>query len=116
MRERPARWLVKALSVNAQAAEVRLFKALYSVEHCIALPNVETTLTRNVKGRALKSAFGVRTEPLNGHQQEPTMAKPKAPLQALDAIADKVLRYRPKPKSKPARSRQRRKAKLEKSK
>ena len=37
------------------------------------------------------------------------MTAPKA----LDAIADKVLRYRPKPKSKPARSRKRRKAKLE---
>ena len=35
---------------------------------------------------------------------------------ALDAIADKVLRYHPKPKSKPARSRKRRKNKLEKSK
>lgn len=31
---------------------------------------------------------------------------------ALDAIADKVLRFRPKPKSKPARKRQRRKRKL----
>jgi hypothetical protein len=40
------------------------------------------------------------------------MATPKA----LDAIVDKVLRYRPKPKSKPARSRKRRKAKLDKSK
>lgn len=32
----------------------------------------------------------------------------------LDAIADKVLRYRPKPKSKPARRRKRQAAKLEK--
>lgn len=39
----------------------------------------------------------------------------KAP-KVLDAIADKVLRYRPKPKSKPAKRRKRRKAKLEKSK
>jgi hypothetical protein len=31
---------------------------------------------------------------------------------ALDAIVDKVLRYRPKPKSKPARRRKRRAAKL----
>ena len=34
----------------------------------------------------------------------------------LDAIADKVLRYRPKPKSKPARRRKRREAKLVKAK
>jgi hypothetical protein len=34
----------------------------------------------------------------------------------LDAVADKVLRYRPKPKSKPARRRKQRKAKLERSK
>lgn len=34
----------------------------------------------------------------------------------LDAIADKVLRYRPKPKTTPARRRKRRKAKLDKSK
>lgn len=31
---------------------------------------------------------------------------------ALDAIADVVLRYRPKPKSKPARRRKRRKNKI----
>jgi hypothetical protein len=30
----------------------------------------------------------------------------------LDAIADKVLHYRPKPKSKPARRRKRQRAKL----
>jgi hypothetical protein len=35
---------------------------------------------------------------------------------ALDAIADKVLRYRPKPKSKPAKRRVRRAAKLKSSK
>lgn len=35
---------------------------------------------------------------------------------ALDAIADKVLSYRPKPKSARARSRKRRKAKLAKAK
>jgi hypothetical protein len=35
---------------------------------------------------------------------------------ALDAIADKVLAYRPKPKSAPARARKRRKAKLAKAK
>ncbi len=34
---------------------------------------------------------------------------------ALDAIADRVLRYRPKPKSKLARRRKRQAAKLEKS-
>lgn len=33
----------------------------------------------------------------------------------LDAIADKVLRYRPKPKSKPARKRQQRRRKIEKA-
>jgi hypothetical protein len=37
------------------------------------------------------------------------------PPAALDAIADRVLRYRPKPKSKPARRRKRQAAKLEKS-
>jgi hypothetical protein len=39
--------------------------------------------------------------------------KPKAP-KALDAIADVVLAYRPKPKTKPARKRQRIRRKLEK--
>ena len=39
----------------------------------------------------------------------------KMPPKALDAIADTVLRYRPKPKSKPARRRKRRKAKLERT-
>lgn len=33
----------------------------------------------------------------------------------LNAIADKVLGYRPKPKSKPARSRQRKRRKIEKA-
>lgn len=32
---------------------------------------------------------------------------------ALDAVADKVLAYRPKPKSKPARRRKRRKKKID---
>lgn len=32
---------------------------------------------------------------------------------SLDAIVDKVLRYRPKPKSKPARRRKRQAAKLD---
>ena len=41
--------------------------------------------------------------------------RPKSP-KVLDAIADKVLSYRPKPKSAPARSRKRRKAKLVKAK
>lgn len=41
--------------------------------------------------------------------------RPKSP-KVLDAIADKVLSYRPKPKSAPARSRKRRKAKLAKAK
>jgi hypothetical protein len=34
------------------------------------------------------------------------------PQAALDAIADAVLRYRPKPKTKPAKARKRRAAKL----
>lgn len=38
------------------------------------------------------------------------------PPKILDAIADKVLRYRPKPKSKPAKRRKRQKAKIDKSK
>jgi hypothetical protein len=33
--------------------------------------------------------------------------KPQKPLKALDAVADVVLAYRPKPKTKPARQRQR---------
>jgi hypothetical protein len=41
---------------------------------------------------------------------------PLKPPKALDAIADKVLRYRPKPKSKPAKRRKRAKAKLDKPK
>ena len=36
------------------------------------------------------------------------------PPTALDAIADTVLRYRPKPKTKPARRRKRRAAKIAK--
>ena len=35
------------------------------------------------------------------------------PPAALNAIADKVLAYRPKPKSKPARRRKRRKKKID---
>jgi hypothetical protein len=41
------------------------------------------------------------------------MTKQKV-LKALDAIADTVLAYRPKPKSKPGRRRKRRAAKLAK--
>ena len=37
------------------------------------------------------------------------------PPTVLNAIADKVLAYRPKPKSKPARKRQRAKKKLERA-
>ena len=37
----------------------------------------------------------------------------KAP-KILDAVADKVLRYRPKPKSAPAKKRQRKRRKIEK--
>ena len=36
------------------------------------------------------------------------------PEKALDAVADKVLAYRPKPKTKPAKKRQRRRRKLKK--
>jgi len=37
----------------------------------------------------------------------------KKPPTALDAIADRVLAYRPKPKSKPARKRARRRNKIQ---
>lgn len=40
------------------------------------------------------------------------MSAPKV----LDAVADKVLQYRPKPKSKPARRRKRRASKLKRPK
>ncbi len=40
------------------------------------------------------------------------MKKPKAP-KILNAIADVVLRYRPKPQSKPAKKRQRRARKVQ---
>jgi hypothetical protein len=39
-------------------------------------------------------------------------SRPMKTPDALDAIADRVLRYRPKPKSKPAKRRKRRAAKL----
>ena len=42
------------------------------------------------------------------------MKKPKTP-KSLDAIADVVLRYRPKPQSKPAKKRQRQRKKLQKA-
>jgi len=41
------------------------------------------------------------------------MAQAARPPKALDAIADRVLRYRPKPKTKPAKKRLRRKRKIE---
>jgi len=41
------------------------------------------------------------------------MRKPQKPPKALDAIADVVLAYRPKPKTKPARKRARRKKKAD---
>lgn len=43
------------------------------------------------------------------------MAKPKTP-KVLDAMADVVLRYRPKPKSEPAKQRRKKRRKLEKEK
>lgn len=43
------------------------------------------------------------------------MAK-RQPPKALDAIADVVLRYRPKPKSEPAKARRKKRRKLEKAK
>lgn len=43
------------------------------------------------------------------------MTKPKAPKE-LDAIADVVLAYRPKPKSKPAKKRRRKQKRIEKEK
>ena len=42
-------------------------------------------------------------------------SKPKTP-KALDAIADVVLRYRPKPKSEPAKARRRKRRRIEKEK
>jgi hypothetical protein len=44
-----------------------------------------------------------------------TKAIPQKPPKALDAIADVVLAYRPKPKTKPARKRQRVRRRLAKS-
>jgi hypothetical protein len=44
----------------------------------------------------------------------PDWWRPVKPEKALDAVADKVLTYRPKPKSAPAKRRKRRKAKLAK--
>lgn len=41
------------------------------------------------------------------------MTKPKAP-KVLDAIADVVLRYRPKPKSEPAKQRRKKKRRIDK--
>lgn len=41
---------------------------------------------------------------------------PRKPPEVLNAIADKVLRYRPKPKTTPARRRKRAAVKREKSK
>ncbi len=41
-----------------------------------------------------------------------TAPKPPETPKALDAIADAVLAYRPKPKSKPAKKRKRRAAKI----
>jgi hypothetical protein len=43
------------------------------------------------------------------------MKKPKTP-EILNAIADVVLRYKPKPKTKPARQRKRRATKIAKDK
>lgn len=40
----------------------------------------------------------------------------KKPPRALDAIADVVLRYRPKPKSEPAKERRRKKRRVEREK
>lgn len=44
------------------------------------------------------------------------MTKPPRTPKALDAIADVVLAYRPKPKSEPAKARRRKRRKLEKEK
>lgn len=43
------------------------------------------------------------------------MAKRRVKMTVLDAIADKVLRYCPKPKSQPARKRQRNRRKIERA-
>lgn len=42
------------------------------------------------------------------------MSAPAKPPKALDAIADVVLAYRPKPKTRPAKKRQRRRRKIAK--
>lgn len=42
------------------------------------------------------------------------MSAPVKPPAVLDAIADKVLRYRPKPVSKPAKKRQRASKRIQK--
>lgn len=44
------------------------------------------------------------------------MRKPRKTPKALDAIADKVLAYRPKPASRPAKKRQRARRKIERNK
>lgn len=44
-----------------------------------------------------------------------TKPTPQKPPKVLNAIADVVLAYRPKPKTKPARKRQRARRKLEKA-
>lgn len=46
----------------------------------------------------------------DGFRKRPSVPK------ALDAIADVVLRYRPKPKSEPAKQRRKKRRKLEKEK
>jgi hypothetical protein len=42
--------------------------------------------------------------------------QPRYSSRALDAVADVVLRYRPKPKSEPAKQRRKKRRKLEKEK
>lgn len=54
--------------------------------------------------------------PISGAPDSPSVEmKPKIP-KALDAIADVVLRYRPKPKSEPAKQRRKKRRKIEKEK
>ena len=61
-------------------------------------------------GAPLRSLYRPQTD-LQGADRMTTKEQPKPPA-VLDAIADKVLAYRPKPKSKPAKKRARTQKKL----
>ena len=69
-----------------------------------------------LRGEIRQGAMGWRHQPILALlcATHPLDAAPVKPEKALDAVADKVLTYRPKPKSSPAKRRKRRKAKLAK--